>query len=279
MIALRRMALALVGTVTPLVAQDWQTLDAQRQAGGDTRPLAVRVEYAAGRLELKTAEAGTLYRARLRYDADRTDPVHRFDVDSRSLTIGVRSEGRRIHREDDAGSLRLELARGIPIDLTANIGAVEGELEFGGLSLTALALRTGASDLAVRVSSPNPIALTSATIDVGAAGAKFREFGNARAERIRANVGVGTLDLDLSGEWTGTIDLSATIALGGLTLRIPDDAGVEIDATSFLASFDKQGLEKDGGVWRSRNWSRATRKVRARITATLGSVDLRYTGR
>ena len=56
----------------------------------------------------------------------------------------------------------LELAGSVPMDLDLEFGPVSAELELGGLSLTNLSIRTGASELVLEVSRPNPSEMTQA---------------------------------------------------------------------------------------------------------------------
>ena len=93
-------------------------------------------------------------------------------------------------------------------------------------------------------------------------------------------MGVGSLDLDLGGEWTRDIDVDASVAMGGLTLRVPSDAGVRVKVSSFLASFDKSGMSKrSDGWWYSDGYDSAARRIRVKMDAAFGKFDLKRDSR
>ena len=149
---------ALVAAVTAVLvaptlasAQDWRTVTISRQIE-DNDEVRVIVDYGVGRFNVTSTDGGVLYRMNLRYDEDRFEPIADFSGDR--LELGVESLGRRgnIGKGDNTGQLDLELARGIPMDLELNFGAVRADLDLGGLALTDLALRTGASESTVDMS-------------------------------------------------------------------------------------------------------------------------------
>ncbi len=273
-------AVAAFGIVSlPAQAQRWRTIDASRQLF-DTGAVAVRLEYSAGRLDLKPAVKGMLYSYTMMYDTDRSDPVSRFDMASRTLAIGVRSRGLKFSGSDkDAGSMHAELSDRVPMELAIKLGAVEGDLQLGGLRLTDLAINSGAADVTVRFDQPNPERLRSLAIEVGAAEMKLLHAANSGAERIRASVGVGALDLDFSGTLPHDVELTATVALGEITLRLSPETGLYVDASTLLSDFDKTGLTKRSDGWYSTNYDSAPHHVRMRLNAVMASLTLTRDGR
>ena len=265
-------AMLLAGTTAG--AQRWRTLDASRQLT-DSAPIAVRLEYGAGKLEVKPAGGAMLYQMHVHYDAERDEPVARLDEASHSLVLGLRSRGMHVSgSSDDGGSMHAELSDRLPMELTVEAGAVEGDLQLGGLRLRQLDVRSGASDITLRFDRPNPERMRSMTLEVGAAGMKIVNAGNAGAERMQVSVGVGGLNVDLGGQWTRDMEISANVGLGGLTIHLPADAGVSVDASTFLTSFDKAGLEKRDDGWYSPGFEKAPRHVRIRLRAFLGGLTL-----
>ncbi|MFI5310618.1 MAG: hypothetical protein ACHQQ3_05260 [Gemmatimonadales bacterium] len=255
-------------------AQHWRTLDASRQVR-DTGAVAVHVTYGAGNIELRPSTGPMLFQMNLRYDGDRAEPLARYDSAERSLSLGVRSTGNKWPGGGkEEGALHAELSTRIPMDLALELGAVQGDLQLGGLRLTDLSLKGGAADITVRFDQKNPGRLGTITLDVGAAQVKVVRAGNSGVERVRANVGVGMLDLDLGGDASGDVDVQANVALGDFTLRVPQDVGACVDATTFLASFDKEGLVSRGDRWCTPNFEAAARKVRVRVRAAFGGFTL-----
>lgn len=264
------MALPIAG-----YGQTWRTVTSSRQMRG-SEPVAVRVVHAAGTATLESSDDDVLYRMHLRYDAERSAPVSVFDDAARTLTIGTRTSGTSSWsgRSREGSTLRAALGRSAPLDLSVELGAVQADLFLGGLRVRAFELRAGASEVAVDIDRPNAETTATADIDVGAAKVVVRRAGNLRAARARVTVGAGSLDYDLTGEWSGTVEVTANVAVGGLTLRVPPDAGVRVSARTYLAGFDRAGLVRDGDDWVSPQYNEARRRVTVRATTVLGGLDI-----
>lgn len=266
-------AIALVAT--PALAQHWRTLDASRQLK-DSGMVEVRVKYAAGKLELRpTSASGSLYSMSLKYDAERSEPLANYDTDRRTLDLGLKGvRGNWKSSDEDGAAMHAELSTIVPLELSVEVGAVEGDLQLGGLRLTALNLKSGAAEMTARWDQPNRERMRLLSVDVGAASTKLVRAGNAHADRIKANVGVGGLELDLGGEWTRDIAISANVAMGKFTLRVPPDVGVMIESSAFLVDFDKSAFRKRGNDWYSNDYDAAPRKVRLELHGAFGGVSI-----
>lgn len=257
-------------------AQTWRTIEVSREVH-DTGAITAHLEYVAGRFDLKAATGTALYHSSARYDADRSEPVAQFDNASHVLSLGVRLRGMRMSSGDekrDAGSMHAELSGRVPMDLSVELGAVEADLQLGGLRLTDLTLRSGAAVVTARFDQPNREQLRTMTLQVGAAHVKLLDAANSGVSRIIAEVGAGGLSIDLGGTLTRDVDITATLAVGGLELNVSPDAGVFIDERSFIGGFEKDGFVKKGDGWYTSNYDSASRHVRVHLHAFLGELSL-----
>lgn len=260
----------------PAHAQTWRTIEASRQSR-DTNAISAHIDYAAGRLDLKAAAAPALYQTSLRYDADRAEPVAHFDSASRVLSLGVHLRSMHMSNVDekhDAGSMHAELSGRIPLDLSLELGAVEAELQLGGLRLTDLTVRGGAADVTARFDQPNRADLRTMTLQVGAAHLKMLDVANSGVSRVVAEVGAGALSMDLSGTLSRDVDITATLLMGGLELKVSQDDGVFVDERSFIGGFEKDGFVKRADGWYTSNYDSAARHVRIHLHAFLGGLSL-----
>jgi hypothetical protein len=265
-------ALLSAGAVTALEAQSMRTVTMSRQLD-DGDEVRVSVEYGAGRFSVRSVEEGLLYRMNLRYDEDRYEPVAEYS--GHSLDVGVQATRRSRGRGDrESGELALELARGVPMDLDLDFGAVHAELDLGGLALTNLDLSTGASESVVRVSELNQVAMGTARFEVGAAEFTIHDLGNLNAERIEFDAGVGAIVLSLDGDWQRDARLVIDMGFGALELHVPEGLGIQLRKDSFLTSLDSEGLVKRGDTFESLDWDRAERRVTIDLDAAFGSVKV-----
>jgi hypothetical protein len=160
------------------------------------------------------------------------------------------------------------------MDLVLELGAVEADLDLGGLSLRRLKLSTGASASTVDISEPNPHPMSSAELEVGAAEFSVRRLGNLNAERLKVSAGVGEVTLDFSGRWRRDLHVDVGMGLGSLRLRFPEGIGVRLRKSSFLTSIDAEGLNKNGDVYSSPGWEAAERRITIDIDAAFGSIEV-----
>lgn len=265
-------AAALVMMPAGAEAQSWRTVTMSRQLE-EYDDLRVDVRYGAGVFSVRSTAEGLLYRMNLKYDEDRFEPVADFSGDRLELGVETRRRGLGIDT-DEAGELRLELARGVPMDLDLEFGAVKADVDLGGLALTDLDLSTGASESVIDISELNPSEMETASFEVGAADFTIRNLGNLNAARILLDAGVGSLKLGLDGRWQRDARLGIDMGLGSLELRVPEGLGIQLRKDSFLTSLDSEGLVKRGDVYESLDFDSAERRVVIDLDAAFGSVSV-----
>lgn len=264
--------LLLVATPALASAQDWRTLSSSRQHASE-RLLEVDVEYAAGGLTVRPARAGVLYGAEMRYDGDVFDPSVRYDRGR--LVVDLEGEGMRSGNHE-AGSLDLELSPDVPLDIELKFGAGRADVELGGLHVRRAAIATGASEAQVRFSHPNPVDAEELEVQVGAARLELAGIGNAGAERLRVEGGVGEITLDFTGAWRRDMDAEVKMGLGALRLVLPRGLGVRVRKRGMLTAFDSQRFTKRGETFYSEGWEAATHHLTLTIEAAFSSIDVRW---
>lgn len=273
--------LAAIGAVAALAvpclgAQTWRTLESSRQLR-DSNEHHVRLQFAAGRINVTATSAPVLYSMQLRYDESIAAPIHRYDPEERALVLGVESQ---VHlfspsiRDQTKSEMRVSLSRAVPIDLELELGATRATLDLGGLDLLNMRVNSGASETKLDFSTPNVGRLRALEIDVGAASLEARNLANANAAAVRVSGGVGNVDLDFGGAWTQDMTVEAQVALGKLTLRVPRDVGVRVEVQRFIASLDLEGMRKRGDAYYSENWDGAKYHLRVRAETTFGGIEL-----
>jgi hypothetical protein len=278
------LALTALLLATPLSAQRWQTLSAQRQRQ-DTDSLSVRLRHGAGRLTVAAAPASLLYDIHWRYDADRFRPRRRYDAATHTLTIDADSgsEGffslRRHHVRiggtgKPASELSLGLARATSLNLTLRFGAADANIDLNDLSVSRLQVETAASDTRLSFGTPNPQPMRALDIKVTAATLSALRLGNAHVSQVNVTTVVGDADLDLSGAWAGDMALKLDIVTGGATVRVPRTVGVQVRASKFLAGLDASRMTERDGAYFSDNWERSTHKLTIDASATLAGIEL-----
>lgn len=273
-------AATLIMAMAPLSAaegQDWRNVNSFRQHADETR-LDVELRYGAGKLVVEPGVSGELYRVGIRYNADIFDPLTEYRAGR--LKVGVEGTGRSIRmRNQEAGEMNLSLSPDLPLDLALSFGAVEADMELGGLQISRVKVETGASDTRIRFSEPNTGSCHRLDLSMGAAAFRAIGLGNAGCARVKAEGGVGDMNLDFSGEWRQDMAADITMALGSVTLVVPQDIGVVVRRSTFLTSFSGPDFTRNGRDHYSTNWDRASRKLTVELQGAFGSVTVRRAAR
>ncbi|MEO6527302.1 MAG: hypothetical protein ABIP93_11800 [Gemmatimonadaceae bacterium] len=280
-----RLATALVVLLAvPIAAQAqdrWRSFDVSRQLH-DTVPQRIRVQYGAGRVDVRGTDEPLLYGMHLRYDEQRSAPLHRHDAEQHSTVLGLESRhGVRPSSsgESESGELKVLLPSRIPLELELQFGGTEAMLELGGLALHSVRLECGATDATLGFSQPNRARMRELEVSVGAAGFTALHLANANADLIRVRGGVGVVDLDFSGSWKRDLAVESRVAIGKLMLRVPEDVGVRVEIQRVAAGFDHEGLVKRDDAWYSRNWDTATHRLRIRAESVFGGISVQRSTR
>jgi hypothetical protein len=277
---MRRMLLSLLALAlgaSGAAAQSMRPFSTYRQWHGETR-LDARLEYAAGALRLAAGRPNELYRMDVLYDGERYVPVSTFDAARGGVGLGLRAAGEGGLRVVSRGQLRqtasVTFSPRSDLALSVTLGAVDGDLELGGLRLTDLRLEAGASRATVRFSQPNAARCRAATLTAGAAELSVVGLGNSRCDRITFEGGVGRVTLDFGGTWTSSSQVAVKMALGEVALRLPRAVGVRITLDKFLASFEPQGMVRRGTSYLSPGYDQATRHLDIDVTTAIGGVTV-----
>ena len=269
-----------------LPAQQWRTLEARRSltpaSRGDT--LSVRLAYGVGKLTFGAAREGLLYALDVRYDADERRVKYSYDSSAHLLTVGddsgftnafmIRRGHDRPEHNGPQPSMALDVAAGVPLDLSLDFSAADAVLDMSGLELRRLSLEAAASGSRITFGTPNRVRIPNVELRATAAGIEVGQLGNAHADTVHASATMGHIDLDLRGNWTGRTALDVRAVMGVVTVRVPSDVGVRVDASATLGKVETPGFTARDGAYFSDNWGSASRTLTIGGRAVMGRVEV-----
>lgn len=272
-------ALALSLIAGSASAQGMRAFTTFRQLHGETR-LQATLDYRAGGLRVAPGRATELYRMDASYDEERYLPTSDFDAATGAVSLGIRPAGEGGLRVVSERQLRQDanvaFSPAVDLDLDITLGAVDADLDLGGLSLTELTMQAGASQAVIRFSQPNRTRCRFVEVTAGAAEVTMLGLGNSRCDRIDFEGGMGKVMLDFDGAWTSSAQAAVKMAMGELTLRLPRRVGVRLTLDRFLASFDPAGLVRAGNGFESPGYDRAERRLDIDVTTAVGGVRVEW---
>jgi hypothetical protein len=194
-----------------------------------------------------------------------------------SLKPAITVQGRRVRiRQDAVGALpidtrnewRLQLGRGVPINLKVIAGASTGDWDLGGLSLRRVDWVQGAGRATLTFDAPNPERLDRLTVNGGAAALTVRGLANANLRLAVVNAGVGALTLVFDGQLSRDAEV---VVNGGVSAIVIDSGGnpIQLTARGALRALANTTWSKEGGSYFSPEYAGA-KGPKISIDARLG---------
>jgi len=187
----------------------------------------LKISFGAGELTLSPGAKNMLVDGTATYDIPNFKPEIIESEDSIEIKQG---QVKTLNVSDFKNEWDLKLGD-TPMDLEINAGAYKGRYEFGGLALTSLTIKDGASDVDVSFDAPNPIEMSVLRYETGASSVQLTGLANANFATMFFNGGAGDYTLDFSGELQQDATARVEGGFGDMKLVIPDgvDANVTVE--------------------------------------------------
>lgn len=247
----------------------------------DEKELAVEIDFGVGDLLIGPGESGDLVVAtghidprRFDYEFDYKKKTDRGDLYFDVSTVRDSWDDLR----NESNEWRFEFTDEIPLDFTIDIGASSCEFRLGGLMITRLDLDIGAADCEISFDEPNKSVLERILIDAGASSVYIDMLGNARFELLEFDGGVGSYDIDFSGDFDFDAEAEISVGLGSVDIVLPEHIGVRLRTSNGLLSNidfpEHKFRELDDDLFESLNWDDATGHLELELDIGMGSADV-----
>lgn len=156
--------------------------------------------FGAGELKLEPGVEEALVSGTATFNVEDFEPKIAVDDEKVRIETGdLEIKGIPNFGGDIKNEWELELGE-MPMNLTINAGAYQGDLELGGLSLKSLEIGDGAADVRVEFSEPNKVEMETLRYTTGASNVKLSGLANANFTSLIFRSGAGDYTLDFSGE-------------------------------------------------------------------------------
>lgn len=191
----------------------------------DSEETRMRISFGAGELRLSPGAEDALFTGTATYNFPNFKPEVIEDGGKIELKQG---EFKSLNVGDFRNEWDLKLGE-TPMELEINAGAYQGRYEFGGLALTRLTIKDGASDVNVSFSESNRTEMSVFRYESGASNIELTGLANANFSTLIFNGGAGNYTLDFSGELGQ--DATALVETGFGDLKLVISKGVDARVT------------------------------------------------
>jgi hypothetical protein len=209
------------------------------------KPGRVILELGQGEFTISPADSGEGLVVISRFDPDAFELTEHHEIlpDSSWVyrvryrrSIGaLQALARQIVGGQTASRLEVRLPPELPLSLEVVIRQGGAEVDLGGLWLREASLACHQGGLALDVSSPlhEPLATLALTGRMG--GIAVTRLGNASPGVLAIDCAMGGADVGLGGAWRTDCHARATVRMGGINIRVPENLAVRDAAEAGLA--------------------------------------------
>jgi len=196
----------------------------------------LKISFGAGKLTVSPDAKDGLVEGTATYNVPNFKPEINIQGDTVEIKQG---DFKTLNVTDFKNEWDLKLGK-TPMDLEINAGAYQGRYEFGGLSLTNLTVKDGASDVKVVFSAPNLTEMSVLRYETGASNVNLTGLANANFSTLIFNGGAGDYTLDFSGDFQQDATARVETGFGDLNLVIPEgmDARVTVEGGAINVNHD-----------------------------------------
>lgn len=244
--------------------------------------LDVSVSYGMGELYISSNEEKDQIEGVISYDGRRITPKVTLENVGSTGVFTVKTKKRddddecRKKFRDYDNEMEFQFPKNIKTDLFLDFGVGDAEIDLTNIAITKLNVNCGLSDVTIEINKRNDVTCNNANIESGLGDLEIYGLGNLGAKNIDINVGLGSAEIDFTGEKIYDMEVDVDVGLGSLDMILPDDVNIEVyvDA-SFLSSVDIYGLkQKKNKYWVSDDWDSGNPKISMDVNVGMGSVDI-----
>ncbi len=217
--------------------------------------------------------------------ANLIEGVINYNVAALKPEVSVGSRSVRVRQGNMRGSVtfgrqvvndwRIQLGKGVPMNLTLQTGATKGVYDLGGLSLRSAVFNLGATETIVDFSQPNPTALDALTVNGGAASVTLNGLGNLNIRRGTISAGAGEFKLRFDGDLRTDAEIDVKGGVSSIEINSGGNPVQVIFSSRVLTGIDAGNWDRNGQTYSSPEVARsAGPRITVRVEMGIGSVRL-----
>lgn len=155
--------------------------------------------------------------------------------------------------------------------ISYSVTGTDGELEIRQPSSDHIHFGdNGRNDWTLRFNNQVPLDLS---IKMGAGTGRLQLAG-LQLTHLRVEGGVGTVSVDLGGDWKQSFDGRISGGVGTVTVRLPTSVGVRVHATAGLGTVHAPGFQREGNAYVNSAYGKSPVTISLDIEGGIGTVNL-----
>ena len=168
------------------------------------------------------------------------------------------------------GTFRYNVERWTP-QVDYRVVDKQGKLSIRQRRRTGLHLGRTENTWEIRLNNRVPMDMT-VHLGAGTSDLDLREFA---LKRLDIGMGVGELNLDLSGARKENLSVNIDGGVGSGTIYLPKDCGIRAEISGGIGSIHAPGFRQDGHAYANEVYGKTPASIDLHIEAGIGSIELR----
>lgn len=212
-----------------------------------------------------------------------------YDDPSNAIPLRISEEGSVVRISQDFnwpatfGTLNrpptfdLKLGKGKPYLLSVEGGAMESEIDLGGVPLRGLTVKYGAGKQEFDFSAPNPEVMEQLTISAGAAAFEMERLGNANFAQMKLDGGAASFELNFGGVLQRNAEVKINTGMASVELEIPRSTAAKITTDAVLGGVEVGDgfMKKEGAFWNESALAGTTPVLSVDAHVVMGAIQLK----
>jgi len=242
----------------------------------------IDIEFGLGEIHLSPGSGKEVVKGNITYNEKLCDIEYSYQESGSKgiFNLEVDWDSKR-HNDNDDDDLDcvLEVTRDIPVDLKVELGLGEGIFDLNRLRVHSLDIECGLGEAEIDFGSKgNRTTCEYVDIETGLGSVKMKNIANANAKRMDFSCGLGSMDLEFTGELKSDTYIDVAVGLGSADLLIPYGTNVVFEYDySLFSSVDLHDFEKIGNdEYRSKIYREGNPTIYFSASVGMGSIDFRW---
>ncbi len=251
---------------------------------GKEKALDSNIRFDVGSLEIAgEARTALLYSLDLEYDKSSYEPDIDYDPaaageEKGRFSFSLQSTHRAgIRKERHANRLRLKFSDSIPVNFDITTGVGDARLALSGLRISGINFESGVGAAKMSAYEPNPVPCERIRIKNGIGRIEAIGLGNLNFRELEFEGGVGGANLDFTGAWKQDAHISIQVGVGGVSMSMPREIGVRVDAEKhILSGLHLDGFNQGDSYYYSKNYDNSAVRVSIRVVTGVGGFRITW---
>ena len=191
-----------------------------------TEQVTAEISFGVGELRV-SGGAVNLAEADFAYNVDNWTPEVAYEVNDGQGKLRVNQpsfEKLTLPSEGMRNEWNIKLNEDVPLDLRLEMGAGTSQIDLSGLTLTNFVFKAGA-------------------------GEAHLNLADTSVPELNLEAGVGEITVDLTGQWQNDLKAYISSGIGTLTVKLPRDVGVRIEAQTGIGEISAIDFNRKDGAY------------------------------